>query len=129
MIRFIFKSRLTLLLGSVLLVFMIIGTVKVVVKNNQVQKEITDLENQLRKLQIQNERLRGQVSESRDDDYLELQAKRKLNLKRPEESVFVFYEDQPAMITASPPAGLAKKSDTTADAPSNPVLWWRYFFQ
>lgn len=112
---------------SVLLVFMIIGTVKVVIKNNQVQKEITALQDDLQKLRIQNERLRGQVSDSRDADYLELQAKRKLNLKRPEESVFVFYEDQAGLVTASQSADLAK-FDAAATS-SNPVLWWRYFFQ
>ncbi len=126
MLQFIFKSRLTLLAGSALLILMIIGTVKVSVKNNHIQGEIDSLQAELQTLQVQNERLRGQMSDSQNEEYLELQAKRKLNLKRPAESVFVFYADQGDSVTASPTADLAKFAGTT---PSNPVLWWRYFFK
>ena len=112
------------MLEIIILALVINGFIKISAKKKSIQAEINDLEHQVEKAEQKSLVLSAQLKRASSDSYQELQAKRSLNYRRPDETVFVFYEDS-----------LDRKGDKSTSKEeannhaSNPVLWWRYFFR
>ncbi|HBH45972.1 MAG: hypothetical protein A2445_02840 [Candidatus Jacksonbacteria bacterium RIFOXYC2_FULL_44_29] len=121
----IFRSKIFLGLEIVLLVVAIVALIKFSAKNKTIQAEIADWGKQVAMMENENQNLEKRLQEIKQDSYVELEAKKKLNYRRPDETVFVFYEEnsQGQEMIGPRPSGRVE-----SDNLSNPTKWWRYFF-
>jgi cell division protein FtsB len=119
----LFKSKFFLLLEIVILILAINGFIKISAKKKSIQTEINNLEGQVEKAGQENLVLSRQLKQASSDSYQEMQAKRSLNYRKPDETVFVLYEDP-----LDQRGGKSVSKEEVNSHASNPVLWWRYFF-
>jgi cell division protein FtsB len=124
MIRFL-KSKLFLLAEMVILTFSIIAFVKTVNKKSSIDSEIGLLQSQAQKLKEEKQFYQQELQETSLSSYVELEAKKKLNYRRPGETVLVFYEDT----ARQPLPAKSALSQKETKEPSNLVKWWEYFFR
>lgn len=123
MLKFL-KSKVFLFLEIIILILIVISLMKILSKKKSVGQEIDYLSRQIAVLQQESDMLTDQLQDTFNDSYAELEAKRKLNYRRPNETVFVFYEDKPVIEAAVKD----QTGDHFAVASGNPGKWWRYFF-
>ena len=70
---------------------LIISNYRITKKRMELQHQIDDLKNQIRELEEKRARLQSAISNSNNPDFLEKEARDKLNLKKPgEEVLYVF---------------------------------------
>lgn len=131
-------SRVLLLVFSVLLLgFSVVVAWKGYEKHREksaISEEVAKLQEEAGKLEEETRRLNDRIAYLRTPEYVEREAKEKLNLKKPDESVAVvaperFQGDVPNVKEES----LAKRGVTITGAresetSSNPLGWWNYFF-
>lgn len=120
----VFKSKLFVVFEILVLLVVVGAFIRITTKQRTIQEEIAYLEENVAREQRENQGLRERLAGTSFDSYVELQAKRKLNYKKPGETVFVFYEESPeqASFVRPYPGVLSQKSM------SNPAKWWHYFF-
>ena len=121
------QSKLFFLFEIVVLFATIAGFVEVSKKKEAIQSEIAYLSKQIALEKEKQQTLIEYYEKSAEPLQRELEAKRKLNYKRPGETVFVFYEKSLEKEAVSP--GSAALEDASGEAISNVVVWWRYFFK
>ncbi len=92
-----------------------------------VQKEISDLNNQAEQIQKSNAELESFVSYLKTDSYKEKAAREQLSMKKDGEVVYSFTNQAPAAAeSASAQAGDA----ANPKPPQNNIgKWWQYFFK
>jgi cell division protein FtsL len=104
-----------------LLVFIIIilRLAKGTIKNNRVNTEIKQLEQEISRLQTQNQDFEQLVKYLNSDIFIEQEAKLKMGLKKEGENLVVI-----------PNAELSvnKNENKQNQNNPNPVKWWNYFF-
>lgn len=121
-----FKTRFFVVLELVLLIFIIFALVKVSATWRSIQEEIDYLADKVVVLQGDNQSLETRLDETVQESFLELEAKRKLNYRRPGETVFVFYEGSPESEENILPDELESGGTSSTN---NFIKWWRYFFK
>ena len=92
-------------------------------KKNQLDNEISTLKNEINKLEKSDQELNQLIELFSDQDYLEQEAKAKLNFKKEGESVVIV----PAINEESPAAVLPPPTAASLQA-GNLLKWWQYFF-
>lgn len=107
-------------MASVLLFFVIVGIAKGSIRNYQVEKEIEVMKDEIVSIEAQNEEFAQLIHYLKSDEFIEQEAKLKLGLKHEGEGVVVI----PSSTTEAHAEGVAADTDE-----SNPMKWWRYFFQ
>lgn len=124
-IRIIFDPK-TFALGLLaVLVLISIPISKNISKRYVIDQEIIDLEKEIIELESGNKNLKKIINYLESDQFVEEQARLSLGLKRPEEEVVVIN-------SVGQVAGISDRSSEEDDEisnDSNPVLWWKYFFQ
>lgn len=123
--RRILRLRVILVLNVVLLFFVVVSFGREYVRNYEIDKEIKNLEAEAQKLESENENILSLVNRLQTADYLEEEARLKLGLKKPGEQVVVIPE--PEMDAAAGQEIVLAANEEKE--PSNPRLWWNYFFQ
>jgi len=118
--------RIIIFLGCVAIVFILLAISRETYRKRQVQKEITKLEEEARRIQGDNMRLSDKIAYLEGRDYQEKEIRDKLNLQDARENVVIIDSGLPLKKneTESLKAGqelLIKKS--------NPQKWWDYFFK
>ena len=95
-------------------------------QKKQVEQEILSLKTQADNIQKENMALTDRIAYLGSKDYQEVQAKDKLNLQSPGESVVIIAPKN----SEGDEVGQALKTETVpnSDNTSNPVRWWNYFF-
>lgn len=71
----------------VVVVFLIIGNLKIAGKRNRINSELKDLSKRMAELATEKEVIQGKIFQSNDSDYLEWMAREEFGLKREGESV------------------------------------------
>jgi cell division protein FtsB len=125
-----FWVKLILLFGFVSAGLIIFSASREVQRKSEVEKEIESLKEEARKIQRENLDLESKISYLESRDYQEKEAKDKLNLKSPGESLVVIKpglaqsgQEEEAKTEASTPQ-IEKRSNIP-----NPIKWWNYFFK
>lgn len=120
--------RIGLFVGSVILVFVGVAIYRETVKKNQIQAEIDQLREEADKISKKNSLIREKIAYFQSRDYLEMEAKDKLNLKSPDEQVVIV---KPNVATKEVPAEPEKRLEKPATqvAVANHIKWWNYFFK
>lgn len=122
------RSKLVIILELVILVGLSIALGKEVLLKYQVQNEISELETEISELEHRNVELGSLINYLDSDEYKEEQARLKLGLQKPGESVITVL----GVSTESeivPVESLAYNTHTLDDTKTNPQRWWDYFFR
>src|SRR3989338_5599597 len=88
-----FKSKLFLISELCLIGLIVVSFVNITKKKQVLEEEVIGLEEQAESVNAENTVLAKRLRRAESNSYVELEAKRKLNYKRKDESVFIFYED------------------------------------
>ncbi|MFC1663291.1 septum formation initiator family protein [Patescibacteria group bacterium] len=117
-------SRLTLIIGLVLIVVIGFGLIKEIDRRINISQEKTDLETQIAALQGRNTELTDIIDYLQSDEYAEEEARLKLGLKKPGENVLrivgVENTDDIEKVNNN------NQGDNNKDI-TNPIKWWNYF--
>lgn len=109
--------RLLALGGAAFAVFLLVNFLRAVKEDRVLEAEIKHLAAEAATIEQKNTELRGQKQQLESEEYLEREARTKLGYRKEGESVLVIERESKNM-----------KHETRSNDPSNPVLWWRYFF-
>jgi len=129
--KFSLRAKWSLFLIANLAILLVIGisTVRESYRAWTIDMEIGTLKNQINSLQNQKTELRKLTKKIKDNQYLEKQARAKLNLQKPSEHVIVL--EGINMASTSWVVNIDKHSTKNNNniALSNPKKWWLYFSQ
>ncbi|MBU0649003.1 septum formation initiator family protein [Patescibacteria group bacterium] len=123
-LRKIFGLRLFLIINILVLFFVILGFGREYIRNYEIDKEIKELAQRAQGLETQHQDILNLVDKLKTDDFLEQEARLKLGLKKPGESVAIVPEQELIHELEAKSAGAAPAQE---GEPSNPELWWIYF--
>lgn len=134
-IKRIFSSKISLFIIIFILIFLSIGLVRETYQKYKLASEIEQFKINIEKLEGNNQQLADLMDYFKDDSYLEKEARLKLNLKKPGETVVILSDNIVDGIevvrTGSPevqePAEIMPEDNTLKTA--NYWKWWEYFFQ
>ncbi len=107
------KLHLGAVLGVVVAIYIGFYLVQTVMRNYQLQKQITDLKVQISDLQIEQDQLKYKIAYYQTDGYKEKEARAKLGLQAPGESVIVL------------PRGANAPTDTQVSKPQDKKSNWQ----
>lgn len=96
-------------------------------RSYQIKQEIQALEQEITELEVKTNDFSRFVEFLKTENSFEEQARLKLGLKKPGEKMIVITDEPP-----NEEPGLFEEpsySYKQEEGASNPVLWWRYFFQ
>lgn len=116
--RAFFESRFVNLLLIVLLVLSVVKVVREAIVRYEINKEIASLENQLDELDNKSNKLGDMINYLKTDQYIEKEARTKLNLVKPGEKQINFTSSTDSLARVD----LDKGS-------SNYIKWFNYFFR
>jgi cell division protein FtsB len=100
-------------------------------KQNELNKEVRDLEKEIEKLSGDNEKLSELLDFLGSDEFVEEQARLNLNYKKADEDVVVITsgEDADGLQNSKNLNNSNNLASLGAVAGSNPGRWWQYFFR
>jgi len=133
----VFGSRLFLFLATLALIALVISLTRETYHKYQLKKEIEHLQEEIGRLEGNNQQLTGLMGYLQDESYAEREAKLKLNLKRPGEKVVIFSNDanetnldEAFQIDQTPKQTESNfgNFNSEQDKASNHWKWWEYFF-
>lgn len=133
----VLRSKVFLVLGVILLLFMSIATLQEIQKKHSVDQEIETLRNEIAALENQNAELSGLIDYLKTDDFVEKEGRTKLGLAKSGEQVVVVsregsVEAEDGMILdtaiADEGAGELALAGEVEGGVSNARHWWVYFF-
>ncbi|MFA7209319.1 MAG: septum formation initiator family protein [Parcubacteria group bacterium] len=120
--------KIGLLSGAVILIFVGTAIYKETIKKNQIQAEIDRLREEADKISKKNSIIQDKIAYFQSKDYMEMEAKDKLNLKSPDEQVIIV---KPGMATKEIPAepSVQVEKPEVKVVVANHMKWWNYFFK
>lgn len=125
----LFHSKLFSIFSAVILFFILISLGKEVYRKYQIQKEINSMQEEVKKLEGDSNDLNKLIEYFKSDAFLETEARKKLNLQKPDEKVVVFTDKVEQQNTGGD--DVESKDKNIIQEPiklSNPEEWWNYFF-
>lgn len=119
-------SRLVLI---VLVVFAVYSNIRLIIRNNKLNERLRSAETELAEKDLRNKKLNLLLAYYESPSYQEVEARRRLNLKHPNETVLqvsgVDYNKDETTVEDS----IYQNADPTPPVPpSNFSRWWQYFF-
>jgi cell division protein FtsB len=130
------ESKFKKILGSRSLLFILVLaaiwltliSVKTLYRKYQLDNEISSLKKEIAKIDRKDQELTQLMSFFNNQDFLEKEAKEKLNLKREGENVVMVPEAAFSQESITTPTSVLGQSETAAVSENNFVEWWKYFF-
>ena len=126
----IFASKISLLILGSLTMWLGYSAAKEAYRKHQVQAEIDALKIEILELERKNSSLSSLIESFKDPQNIELEAKRRLNLKKPGDEVAVILRDKD---NEGQNIAQGDSYDTVQDDSQgslkdvlNPVKWWQY---
>lgn len=135
--RFI-EFRLLFLINVAVLVVLAVSFGREWVRHREIQDEISKLQDEAQALQARNLQIADLNTAFRTESFIEREARLKLGMKKPGESVVVIQDDGDTSIMATDSAeGTAAEAsdprrllavEPDCSELANPAKWWHYFF-
>ncbi len=116
----VFFSKGLFFILIALLLFFSFSLLREVKNKKEIKTEIQTLEQDISKLNTDNEKLQNLIDYLKTDEYAELAAKEKLGMKKQGEKVILITENDDQKI---------KSITISHKQKSNLQLWWKYFFK
>jgi len=126
-----FSSKWLLLASLFILVFFSVNLVREFVNRRDLDKDINVLEEQINSLESKNQELAGLIDYFKSLDFVEKEARTKLNLRKPGEQIIIVPKPEtassasPALLTDNVSSIVTPETKTL----TNPERWWQYFFK
>jgi cell division protein FtsB len=117
-------SRGVIVVEILLIAFFAVGITKEVFRRLALRKEINQLEQHIAELEAQNRSLGDYVASINTESFQEREARKRLNLQRPGESLLILPETR----TLSVNSASDSPADSSTRSTSNINRWWKYFF-
>ncbi len=119
--------KIGLLAGVVILFLVAVAIYKETMKKNQIQTEINNLKAEAEKTTRENSMLKEKIDFLASKEYMETEARDKLNLKSPDEQVVIVKKNvvKEAVVETPTPVTVAENKVAIA----NHIKWWNYFFK
>jgi len=135
-IKKILGSRITLFFLLLGFIWLVLNVVNVYYRKYKINKEIENLKAQIASAEKSNQQISEMIDYLGSKDFLEKEAREKLNMKKPGEEV-VIIEPLKQQATSSseiaPGNNKMEKKDNLAQEPpeseSNLAKWWKFFFK
>lgn len=124
--------RLLVLAGVGLIFALSFSVYREIEKKKAVQAEIEALQREAEKISRENSDIAEKISYLESRDYKEREAKEKLNLQSPDETVVVITPNSRQESRENVPEKSVKnitEVDNNFEETSNPHKWWNYFFK
>ena len=130
----LFRWRLLFVVNFLLILFLSLTLGRDFLKTREIQKEIYSLQSQANELAVKNFSVTELQTAIQTQSFIEREARLKLGMKKPEEKVIVFTNDQVLIKdvsdgngTDSDPLGFVLGSQEQ-ESIANSTKWWYYFF-
>lgn len=121
--RRFFASKIFLLIGLVILGFLLFAFGKKFFEGREIDGEIKIAEEEIARLEAEDNQLDGLFNYLNTDIFLEEEARLRFNLQKEGESVMVFPESKAE--ETSKEGAVAERGEDVG----NPKKWWNYFFK
>ncbi|EKE10845.1 MAG: hypothetical protein ACD_15C00193G0006 [uncultured bacterium] len=121
--------KIGLILGIVILFFVIFAIHKETVKKDQIQAEIDKLKAEADKTSRENSKLQEKIDFFSSREYMETEARDKLNLKSPDEKVVIVKKNIVSREAISEAPDKEIKENNSKPNIANHMKWWNYFFK
>lgn len=120
-------AKAIIVAGFIILILIIISVAKETYKKIQIQREISDLQAQAEKITRDNSQIQDKISYLGSNNYMEKEARDKLNLQSPGENVVVISQNAAANTADK----ITDQVTQPQNAPEGPIYkkWWDYFFK
>lgn len=116
-------AKLLLLAGCGALVFVVSAMIRETQRRNAVASEIHAMESEIAKLEQQRARVSDLLKQAETPDFLEREARLRLGLQKPGETVLIVPESAGRATVAGEAQG------APAAPPSNAAKWWQRMFR
>jgi len=124
-----FYSRLSLFLLLLAVIWLSLVLVKTFYRRHQLDNEISSLKGEIDKLEKKHQELDQLISYVGSQDFLEKEAKDKLNLKKEEENVAMINESALGREVAGEAATTTSAQNPAGSNNENKLIqWWKFFF-
>ena len=123
-----FQSRLFIIVEVITLILITTALGKEIVRKHQVETQVKDLQEELALLEGQKSDLAGLIKYFDSDVYKEEQARLKLGLQKPGESVVAVLGESTSKNNSLPADASNDISENLMLDNSNPKRWLNYFF-
>ncbi|MBT3690076.1 septum formation initiator family protein [bacterium] len=123
----LFNSKSLLFVSLLILVFFSFNLINEVINRRELQSDIKALDEEISKLENKNQELSSLIGYFETLDFVEKEARTKLNLRKPGEKIIVITEDE---LTEDNESFFDSAVLTSANIIhlTNPQKWWNYFF-
>jgi len=129
-IKKILYSRLFIFLSLLAFIWLGLVLTKTVYKKYQLNQEIESLKVEISKMDKKEQELTKLIDYLGSQDYLEKEAREKLNLKKEGESVLMVSEtDLAKELSDSSSQESATNSEEKLTSENNLIKWWKFFFK
>jgi cell division protein FtsB len=126
----IFYSKILLVLGVFILIFFSFNLAKEIINRRDLKKEIGSLQGEINNLEGKNKELADLIKYFESIDFVEKEARTKLNLRKPGEKIIIIPDSN------SPTSSQIQSQKTLNGLTdqmevyglSNRQKWWNYFF-
>jgi len=117
-----------------LFIWLAVNLVGVIYKKHQASTKVEDLKSQVAKLEKSNQEISELIDYFNSGDFLEKQAKGKLNLRKAGEQVIIIEPGENSATTSTVASSQVMSAApnlpaSSAKTESNLVKWWKYFFR
>ena len=117
-------SRGIIVIEVLLIAFFAVGITKEVFRRLALRKEINQLEQHITELETQNRSLGDYVASINTESFQEREARKRLNLQLPGESLLILPETRTLSVDSTSDSSANKQTQSN----SNINRWWKYFF-
>ena len=125
----LFRSKLLIVLEIVVLFIFSSALAKEIIHKYQIEGEIKKLQEEFTQLEKNNIELSGLIGYFNSDTFKEEQARLKLGLQKPGESVIAVLGDSTEIVAEEEGQLIALAGKSEREKLSNPQRWWNYFFK
>jgi len=125
----LFRSKLLIVFEIVVLVVFSSALAKEIIRKHQIEGEVKKLQEELTQLEQNNIELSGLIQYFNSDTFKEEQARLKLGLQKPGESVIAVLGESTGTATEEGGQLIALAQKSEGEQLSNPQRWWNYFFK
>ncbi|MFH1366602.1 MAG: septum formation initiator family protein [Patescibacteria group bacterium] len=123
----IISSKLFIITGFAVLVFMGVSLSKEVVRRVEISTQVSSLENEISSLEKKNSDLSELIAYFKSESYREREARLKLGLEKEGEQMIILPKDYLINSAQGVNSG-TEGSDLINEAPAS-QKWWNYFFK
>jgi len=126
-VKSFYYSKWFILVIFIVIVFFLISAIKDYYSQEDLRDDISTLESQISNLQDEQYDLSETLSQVQGEDFVENEARTKLNLRKPGENIIIVSNDKDIQELNKDKTDSGIK-DLLEQPESNLSLWWKYFF-